>query len=157
MMLTVTVLELARPRSSVTVTRASRSPERAELVVKLARSLGFGIRLMALNTVECPELDFYDDAEMVERVVAAAEGFAAWCRRTRPEWVTGVMAVIDAVVERSGLRFAYETERTLVGRVRSTVLVERQQVLAGLEPGDRVIVSGQHLLADGTAVAVQGR
>ena len=31
------------------------------------------------------------------------------------------------------------------------------EVLAGLEPGDRVIVSGQHLLADGTAVAVQGQ
>jgi len=43
------------------------------------------------------------------------------------------LSVIDAIVERSGLRFAHETERTLVGRVRSTVLVERQDALAELE------------------------
>lgn len=36
------------------------------------------------------------------------------------------LSVIDAIVEHSGFRFAYETEGTLVGRVRATVLVDRE-------------------------------
>jgi molybdenum cofactor biosynthesis enzyme MoaA len=85
---------------------------------ELARSFGFGIRLMALNTKECPELDFYDDPQMVARVTAAAETFAAWCRKTRPEWVTGVMAVIDSVHAEALAR----TQRSVPSRLQLPVV-----------------------------------
>ncbi len=56
------------------------------------------------------------------------------------------MAVVDALVERSGLRFSRETPRTLTDRVRGAALVGREAELAEVEAA----------LAGGRGVVVRG-
>ena len=65
---------------------------------EIARQRNLRIRLVALHTGHCPELNFYEDPDRVARVMEHVDRFAAWTARVRPEWIPQVQSARSALL-----------------------------------------------------------
>lgn len=71
---------------------------------EIARTRNLPVRVMALNTEQVPELDFYLDDDQVAHVVARLDEFIAYCRRLREDWLPEALSARDAVLQEAAAR-----------------------------------------------------
>ncbi len=71
---------------------------------ELARVRNIPIRLMALNTEQVPELDFYTDEARVAHVVERLDELVAYCRRLREDWLPEAQSAREAVLAEASSR-----------------------------------------------------
>jgi MoaA/NifB/PqqE/SkfB family radical SAM enzyme len=80
---------------------------------ELAHARNLRIRLMALNPENHEGLDFYPDAEAVQKVLRDVDAFEAWTRRVRPEWLSETHATRAALAAEAVARTRAASVRRL--------------------------------------------
>jgi RND family efflux transporter MFP subunit len=149
---------------AVPVERASQLARGLEL--ELLDAAGAPLAKSALDFVS-PRADDQTQTVLVKATLRNANGTLRPSQMLRARIVfstrEGLAIPVLAVSRVSGQHFAFVAEGedgALVARQRKlrlgSITGNAYQVLEGIAPGDRVIVSGTQLLADGTPVAPQG-